>query len=314
MGPGIASRLALRTEAELRRRSCARGCPDKGMPPTPLARCGPARARRLRPDAAARAQRVGAAPDGDPRGRRHRTRRRAEPERRPICSFWLTTAGSISFAAPATRSAASPRRRTGRPTTASPAATATARSTRSTATTSAAWRRVDVPVPNTARLQVTPVVVDGVMYVTSANECYALDAGTGRQIWHYQRPRTKGLAATPPAASTAASASPATACSWSPTTRTSSRSTASPARCCGKPRWPTGARTTTPPARRLPVGNLVVSGTSGGDEGVRGFVAAFDQATGKEVWRFWTVPKPRRAGLGDLAGQRHRAPRRPRRG
>jgi alcohol dehydrogenase (cytochrome c) len=41
----------------------------------------------------------------------------------------------------------------------------------------------------------------------------------------------------------------------------------------------------------LPVGNLVVTGTSGGDEGVRGFVAAFDQATGKEVWRFWTTPK-----------------------
>ena len=48
-------------------------------------------------------------------------------------------------------------------------------------------------LPNTSRLQVTPVVVDGVMYVTSANECYALDAGTGREIWHYQRPRTKGL-------------------------------------------------------------------------------------------------------------------------
>ena len=42
----------------------------------------------------------------------------------------------------------------------------------------------------------------------------------------------------------------------------------------------------------LPVGNLVISGTSGGDEGVRGFLAAFDQATGKEVWRFWTVPRP----------------------
>ena len=40
----------------------------------------------------------------------------------------------------------------------------------------------------------------------------------------------------------------------------------------------------------LPVGNLVITGTSGGDEGVRGFLAAYDQATGKEVWRFWTVP------------------------
>ena len=48
-------------------------------------------------------------------------------------------------------------------------------------------------LPNTGRLQVTPVVADGVMYVTSANECYALDAGAGRQIWHFQRPRTQGL-------------------------------------------------------------------------------------------------------------------------
>ena len=39
------------------------------------------------------------------------------------------------------------------------------------------------------------------------------------------------------------------------------------------------------------VGTLVMSGISGGDEGVRGFLAAFDQATGREVWRFWTVPR-----------------------
>src|SRR6516225_5365256 len=43
-------------------------------------------------------------------------------------------------------------------------------------------------------LQVTPIVVDGVMYVTSVNEAYALDARSGREIWHYGRPRTQGLA------------------------------------------------------------------------------------------------------------------------
>src|SRR5438874_4686261 len=48
-------------------------------------------------------------------------------------------------------------------------------------------------LPNTARLQVTPVVSDGVMYVTSANECYALDAGSGREIWHFKRLRTAKL-------------------------------------------------------------------------------------------------------------------------
>src|SRR5258706_2096550 len=45
-------------------------------------------------------------------------------------------------------------------------------------------------LPNTAPLQATPVVANGVMYVTSANECYALDAGSGPQTWHYPFPRT----------------------------------------------------------------------------------------------------------------------------
>ena len=48
-------------------------------------------------------------------------------------------------------------------------------------------------IPNTARLQVTPVVVGGVMYVTVANECYALDAGNGREIWHYSWQTTGGI-------------------------------------------------------------------------------------------------------------------------
>ena len=41
----------------------------------------------------------------------------------------------------------------------------------------------------------------------------------------------------------------------------------------------------------LVVGDLVVAGTAGGEQGVRGFVAAYHQETGKEAWRFWTVPK-----------------------
>jgi alcohol dehydrogenase (cytochrome c) len=40
----------------------------------------------------------------------------------------------------------------------------------------------------------------------------------------------------------------------------------------------------------LAIENLVVAGTAGGEQGVRGFLAAYDQTTGKEVWRFWTIP------------------------
>src|ERR1017187_4546032 len=43
-------------------------------------------------------------------------------------------------------------------------------------------------------LEVTPVAVDGVMYVSSVDEAYALDARSGREIWHYSRPRSQGLA------------------------------------------------------------------------------------------------------------------------
>src|SRR3989442_12103547 len=53
----------------------------------------------------------------------------------------------------------------------------------------------------------------------------------------------------------------------------------------------------------LVVGNLVISGTAGGDEGVRGFVAAYDTTTGKEAWRFWTVPNPGESGSETSQGK-----------
>ena len=53
----------------------------------------------------------------------------------------------------------------------------------------------------------------------------------------------------------------------------------------------------------LPAGNLVISGVSGGEHGANGFVAAHDQATGKEVWRFWTVPKPGEPGSETWQGK-----------
>src|SRR5439155_4115 len=41
--------------------------------------------------------------------------------------------------------------------------------------------------------EVTPVVVNGVMYVTSGNDGFALDARTGRALWHSNRRLTSGL-------------------------------------------------------------------------------------------------------------------------
>jgi alcohol dehydrogenase (cytochrome c) len=145
-------------------------------------------------------------------------------------------------------------------------------------------------IPDSSRLEVTPVVVDGIMYVTSANECYALDAGSGRRLWLFRRPRTKGLAGDA-AGGINRGVAVAGARVFMITDHAHilalDRFTGSLLWETTMADWRQNYGATSAP---LAVGDLVVSGTSGGDEGARGFVAAFDQASGREVWRFWTVP------------------------
>jgi len=150
--------------------------------------------------------------------------------------------------------------------------------------------------PNTGRLQVTPVVVDGLMYVTAANECYALDAGTGREIWHFQQPRTRNLIGNAAGGINRG----VTVAGERLFMVTDHAHIIALNRFSGAVLWDTemadwhqNYNATSAP---LIAGNLVVSGTAGGDEGARGFLSAFDQASGKEVWRFWTVPLPGEPG------------------
>ena len=56
-------------------------------------------------------------------------------------------------------------------------------------------------------------------------------------------------------------------------------------------------------AAPLVVGDLVISGVAGGDEGIRGFVAAYKATTGQLAWRFWTVPKRGEAGSETWSGK-----------
>src|SRR5579863_5188765 len=148
------------------------------------------------------------------------------------------------------------------------------------------------PLPNVSTIENTPLAVQGIMYVSSANECYALDAGSGRMIWHYQRARTKGLAGNAAIGFNRGVAAAGDRIFM----LTDNAHMIALNRFSGELMWETemadwhqNYNGTSAP---LAVGNLVISGTAGGDEGVRGFIAAFDQASGKEAWRFWTVPKP----------------------
>jgi alcohol dehydrogenase (cytochrome c) len=144
-------------------------------------------------------------------------------------------------------------------------------------------------IPNSGRLEVTPVVVDGIMYVTVPNECYALDAGTGRQIWHYQQARTRGLL------NDAGVNRGVGVAGERVFMETDHAHIIALNRFSGELVWDTPIAdwhqnyfATSAP---LPAGNLVITGVGGGEHGANGLVAAFDQETGKEVWRFSSVPK-----------------------
>ena len=153
------------------------------------------------------------------------------------------------------------------------------------------------------RLQTTPVVVGGVMYVTNVNEVVALDAGSGRRIWRFQTPRTRGLAG-----DAAAGINRGVAVAGDRVFMATDhahlvaldRHTGERLWDVEMADWRQNYGATSAP---LAVGRLVVSGISGGDEGVRGFLAAFDQETGREVWRFWTVPKPGEPGSETWRGK-----------
>jgi alcohol dehydrogenase (cytochrome c) len=144
-------------------------------------------------------------------------------------------------------------------------------------------------IPNSGRLEVTPVVVDGIMYVTVPNECYALDAGTGRQIWHYQQARTRGLL------NDAGVNRGVGVAGERVFMETDHAHIIALNRFSGELVWDTPIAdwhqnyfATSAP---LPAGNFVITGVGGGEHGANGLVAAFDQETGKEVWRFSSVPK-----------------------
>jgi alcohol dehydrogenase (cytochrome c) len=152
------------------------------------------------------------------------------------------------------------------------------------------------------KFQTTPLVVDGVMYITEApNNVIALDATTGRPYWIYEHKLpdvtypccgrvNRGVAilngiiyhVTHDAKVLALDAK------------------------TGRLVWETtivdyklGYALTHAP---LIVKDKVIVGTAGGELGIRGFLAALDAKTGKEVWRFKIIPEPGEPGHETWAG------------
>ncbi len=139
-------------------------------------------------------------------------------------------------------------------------------------------------------LETTPVVVGGIMYVTAVNSAYALDARAGRKIWSYSRARSKGLVG-----DAAGGINRGVAVLGDRVFLvTDNAHLIALHRLTGGLIWDVemadsrqhyGA-TSAP----LIAGDLVISGVSGGDEGVRGRLFAFRADTGERAWTFKTIP------------------------
>ncbi len=152
------------------------------------------------------------------------------------------------------------------------------------------------PVQDQSMIEGTPVVIDGFMYVTGVNQVFALDAGTGRQIWQYSRSRNEGLIGD---ASIGLNRGVAIRDNLLFTVTDHAHAIALD-RWNGELMWDVemadyrdhyGAI-----AAPLVVDDLVYFGISGGDTGLRGFLDAYHAETGDLAWRFWTIPAPGEPG------------------
>jgi alcohol dehydrogenase (cytochrome c) len=148
----------------------------------------------------------------------------------------------------------------------------------------------------TGKLETTPLVVDGILYASAQDDrAFALEARTGRPIWMYQhqlpgdiRPCcgrvNRGLAILGDKVFLGTLDAHVIALD----TKTGNVIWDAVAADYQK-----GYSFTVAP---LAVKNLVVIGVSGGEYGVRGFIDAYDAATGARKWRFYTVPGPGEPG------------------
>ena len=145
--------------------------------------------------------------------------------------------------------------------------------------------------------QTTPLVVDGIMYLTQRpNDVVALDAKTGRVFWIYRHTLAPTQLVCCGANNRGLAILGDTLFMGTLDAHLIAIDTKS-----GRPVWTTkvaeskaGYSLTLAP---LVVKDKVVVGVGGGEYGIRGFVAAYDARTGKEAWRFYTIPGPGEAGF-----------------
>ena len=150
--------------------------------------------------------------------------------------------------------------------------------------------------------QSTPLVVDGIMYVTQRpNDVLALDAKTGRVFWQYRYANSPDQRVCCGANNRGVAIHGETLFMGT----LDAHLVAIDAKN-GQPIWNIAVAdsklaysvTLSP----LVIKDKVIIGVGGAEYGIRGFVAAYDVSTGKEAWRFETIPRPGQKGSETWAG------------
>lgn len=153
-------------------------------------------------------------------------------------------------------------------------------------------------------LQSTPIVLDGVMYLSSSwNRVFAIDGATGKELWHYfyENPRDIGVIYSPWNRGVAVGGGRVFMGTLDNHVVALDQKT-------GREMWNVevqslkecGCNITGAP---LIVKDKVVVGVTGGDSAHRGYLSAFDMKSGRLAWRFYTIPAAGEKGndtwLGD---------------
>jgi alcohol dehydrogenase (cytochrome c) len=146
------------------------------------------------------------------------------------------------------------------------------------------------------KLEATPLVVDGVMYLTDPpNDVVAIDARTGRVFWRYRHQVPAGVVPCCGRVNRGLAIAGDTLYMGTLDARLIALDAGT-----GRKRWDVqvadyriGYALTLAP---LVIRDKVIVGPAGGEMGIRGFVAAYDAKTGRELWRFKTIPEPGEPG------------------
>ncbi|SMF54219.1 PQQ-dependent dehydrogenase, methanol/ethanol family [Tistlia consotensis] len=140
-------------------------------------------------------------------------------------------------------------------------------------------------------METTPIVVNGVMYVTTAfNHVYALNAKTGEELWHFKHnmgpittyccgPNNRGVAVSGNKVFMGTLDAKLVALDAATGKQLWEAEVADPEQGYSETMAPTV------------VDGKVLIGTNGGEYGIRGFVKAYDAETGKLLWSFDTIPE-----------------------